>query len=35
MSCSDSRLEFRGERGGLVNERVSGFIELNRSKQEI
>jgi hypothetical protein len=31
MSCSDSRLEFRGEKGGLVNDRASAFIELNGS----
>ena len=35
MSCSDSQLEFRGERGGLVNGRASAFTELDRSKQEI
>lgn len=35
MSISDSRLEFRGEREGLVNDRASAFLVLNKSKQEI
>jgi len=35
MSCSDSWLESRGERGGLVNDRASAFTELKRSTQEV